>query len=189
MMPFQSYLKFTVGLFALGLLSCSPQNKYQTPVKVFSGIEVSATIGAEKDTSEVAYKIYSNINRYLREHLKDFDSYQPVSFAEFGWVKPKQANKIAEYLASKNYWDNPKSTNPKLDSLANIYWSIKQIGYTIKHKYRAKNGYGAYNISTEEFRLDTNFNVLYSKESVYLDDRTKDLEERYDTLFGKDKWY
>lgn len=173
------------AILVVAAILVSPINPFRKkcdcPIPVFSN-QLTA-LDYNKDTAEIRCKIYTNINKYLKESLKDYSSYQPISFAEFEWIKPEKANKISVYLSDHGFYDDSVKVKEKgLDSLWAVYNKLKPIGYTIKHKYRAKNGFGAYGLSVEEFRLDTLFNVMYSKESSYMEDRFKSLQSRYDNL-------
>lgn len=160
----------------LCFFSCT-RNKCDCPVQVIPANNVS-TLPFGTDTSKIDCTIYANINKYLKESLKDYSSYQPISFSEFEWVKPDSANKIATYLADHRYYDDTIKKTKQLDSLWNVYSKFKPIGYTIKHKYRAKNGLGIYDMAVEEFRLDTLFNVLYVKPTTY-------QQDDYNSIMGR----
>ncbi|WP_295651765.1 hypothetical protein [uncultured Mucilaginibacter sp.] len=176
-------MKNLIYLAALCLImfSCK-HNKCDCPIGVI-GESGAAYLDINRDTSEVSCKIYQNVNAYLKDNLKDYLSYQPISFAEFYPVKSDTANNIANYLTDHHYFDDSvKVKTPKLDSLWKLYSTFKPIGYTIKHKYRAKNGFGAYGLSVEEFRMDTLFNILYVKQSSYLNDDFNSIKSRYEEL-------
>ncbi|WP_184550067.1 hypothetical protein [Mucilaginibacter sp. FT3.2] len=134
-----------------------------------------------KDTSGMDCAIYNSVNTYLKETLRDYSSYQPVSFAEFSEVRSKEADKIAVYLSDKGYNDG-KNRNPKNDSLANEWRKMKPVGFTIKHKFRAKNGFGVYGLETDEFSLDTLFKVMSADKSDYMADKQADIDRRMKLL-------
>jgi hypothetical protein len=175
-------MKTSTFFLAFLCLLYSCKNKCDCPVTVL-GKSGASFLNVSKDTSEVNCKIYQSVNHYLKENLKDYSSYQPISFAEFYPVYPDTANAISKYLTAHGYFeDSIKVKSPHLDSLWNIYSKYKPIGYTIKHKYRAKNGFGAYGLSVEEFTMDTLFNISTVKESTYMNDDLQKIRNEYETL-------
>jgi hypothetical protein len=167
------------------LFSCKQiikTNSCTVPVQVTESHDKSnLSILLHKDTSGMDCEIYSSVNTYLKENLKDYSSYQPVSFAEFEVVKPKKADQISEYLSSVGYYDGKNRTKHN-DSLFNEWTKFRPDGYIIKHKYRSKNGYGAYGLETDEFDLDTNFKVKYATQSQYREDKLQDFNRRMKEL-------
>jgi len=70
-----------------------------------------------------------NVRKYLLENLKDYSSYEAISWSDLLQDTDKTENTAGDY-------------------------------YIIYHKYRAKNSFGAYEITTQRFLFDKEYNVM-----------------------------
>lgn len=87
------------------------------------------------------------------ESLDDESAYTPtVEVKNSGW--DGSVKQVKDYL---------KSTLRDPDSYESIEWSEvkeKSDGYYVRHKYRAKNGFGGYVVANQLFHLDFSGNVV-----------------------------
>lgn len=106
--------------------------------------------------------IKSKSESFLKEHLKDPNSYENISISITDTTKESDLlnEKISEMIInSDNYiFGSAKPFHKKIDSIKNVISNYKKnpnsdpIGYiTINIKYRAKNSFGAFNIGETVF--------------------------------------
>ena len=117
--------------------------------------------------------ILENVKTHLSGVLKDYSSYEPVSFAEFIGSRPAKADSLWVVLQESGFpSDSVKMAKSilNLDSLYEVFRGYEYVGYSVKHKLRAKNSYGALEIETYKFNLDKKLEVISMEDSQYIED-------------------
>ena len=99
------------------------------------------------------------IDNYLNEHLKDPDSYECIELGKPGIITPMS-------IAMVEAVNRAKAGEFPMDSVASKMTQIKTmfeqkgtnpydtLGWSVEHKYRAKNSYGGYEIESVTYIFD-----------------------------------
>lgn len=116
---------------------------------------------------EKIYFTFENTDRYstLSDSLNKVHS--PYS-ADFNFMELRAKTKGIDLKTDSLYLDYYKELKPIAEKMNLILNAIKKekaefksrfLGYSIYHKYRGKNSYGAYSLSSNTFELDPKFKV------------------------------
>lgn len=112
-----------VALFVIGFIRTMADGGFRSAKSAPSGT-IPMVTNNSYDNSVI------QVESYLKQHLKDPDSYQSIE------------------------WDHVKEISDKITSENGGY------KYSVLHKYRAKNSFGGYNIETDLFKFDKDGNVI-----------------------------
>lgn len=138
---------------------------------VFTKKNMVITIYKVNDGHELKIKCENRpITAQKRKELEDFQNNEMIeesssSASSITYVEVKNnhwdggVKQVKEYL-KYNYLRDP-------DSYESIEWSEvkrKDDGYYVRHKYRAKNGFGGYVVANQLFHLDFSGNVVDVKD-------------------------
>lgn len=125
-------------------------------------------IGCTKTPQQKAEKV---VDVYLKEHLKDPDSYQNIELGEIkeltwiGLFLQEDLKKVkANELSSDGWGERAKEFRNKMTTQGHNPDSI--IAYTIKHKYRAKNSFGGYTQNNVEYYFDTKVDSIFDVKEI-----------------------
>lgn len=157
---------------------CEGSIKFPPPSRILGGsIRLFAIAGllfcitACNSPEKTAQKL---VRDYLKENLKDPSSYQPAKFGQLDSTYSefvldeklivKEIEPIIEesdrYLNQNNYdkaFDKAEEAAIKrkeMQAKLQADFVPEFIGWSISHTYRAKNGFGALDISTDTFYFD-----------------------------------
>jgi hypothetical protein len=111
-------------------------------------------------------KIKDSIKDEMNKTLKDFSSYEVVEIKILDTIYVKEdlmeAKKLLKYLPKYGKYE-AESTR-----LNNLKLNDKDISrFRILHKYRAKNGFGAYGLSEDIISLDKNFKYAGNNKEMF----------------------
>ena len=101
------------------------------------------------------------IDRYLEDHLKDPSSYQNVEIGKPGIITPISKAFVETVSRAKAGEFPMDSVNAKLAQIKAYYISqginpYDTLGWSVSHRYRAKNSFGATELVEVEYTFDKN---------------------------------
>lgn len=112
-----------------------------------------ALVGCQKSNEDIAKSL---INDYIKASANDPESYEPVEFDKLDTLKTFYAYS-KEYLENKEKYDdkfrNYEDYNTIRDSLKKAFVP-EFTGFMMRHKFRAKNGFGAKILNSKVFYFD-----------------------------------
>jgi len=112
-----------------------------------------ALVGCQKSNEDIAKGL---INDYIKASANDPESYEPVEFDKLDTLKTFYAYS-KEYLENKEKYDdkfrNYEDYNTIRDSLKKSFVP-EFTGFMMRHKFRAKNGFGAKILNSKVFYFD-----------------------------------
>ena len=105
------------------------------------------------------------IDRYLEDHLKDPSSYQNVEIGKPGIITP-MSKAFVETVSRAKAGEFPMdSVNAKLAQIKAYYISqginpYDTLGWSVSHRYRAKNSFGATDLYDVVYVFDKDMNRI-----------------------------
>lgn len=101
------------------------------------------------------------IDRYLEDHLKDPSSYQNVEIGKPGIITPMSKAFVETVRRAKAGEFPMDSVNAKLAQIKEYYISqginpYDTLGWSVSHRYRTKNSFGATELVEVEYTFDKN---------------------------------